>query len=137
MTNIVGPALSWRLVHDGASIVSISQSAGYTESVNPIFEADTEAACYAEAARLGIYAPVVPEMISMRQARLALLGAGLLANVDAAMAAMTGEAGEAARIEWGYSTTVERHQSLVLAMSAALGLTDAQVDALFVLAATL
>lgn len=73
----------------------------------------------------------------MRQARLALLGAGKLATVNTAVANMPGAAGEAARIEWEYSGEVHRDKALVQALSPVLGLTDAQLDALFVAAAAL
>ena len=75
----------------------------------------------------------VPKSVSMRQARLALLGAGLLDTVETAIAG----AGPAAVIEWEYAQEVQRSSGLVPAMATALGLTDAQIDALFVTAATL
>lgn len=85
--------------------------------------------------------PVVPEgpptVVTMRQARLALLQVGLLTQVNTAVAAMPGAQGDAARIEWEFSSTVERNRPLVQALGAALGLTDAQLDDLFRLAATL
>ena len=79
----------------------------------------------------------VPEVVTMRQARLALLGVGMLAQVNAAVASMPGAEGDAARIEWEFSSTVERHRPLVLSLTAALGLTDAQLDDLFRQAAAL
>lgn len=78
-----------------------------------------------------------PTKVTMRQARLALLGAGLLPQVDAAVAAITGAAGEAARIEWEYALTVERDSPLVASLTAALGLTGTQLDELFTQAAAL
>lgn len=81
--------------------------------------------------------PVVPEQVTMRQARLALLGAGLLANVDTTIDSLPSPTKEAARIEWDYSSTVERHRGLVQSLGAAMGLTDAQLDTLFIQAATL
>ena len=79
------------------------------------------------------YAASVPQVVTMRQSRLALLAAGLLDLVETAIAA----AGPAAKIEWDYATEVQRASGLVPAMATALGLTDAQIDALFVSAATL
>lgn len=76
----------------------------------------------------------IPSEVTMRQARLALLQSGLLAQVDAAVASMPGED---ARIEWEFSTKVERNRPLVQSLTAALGLTEAQLDDLFALAATL
>ncbi len=81
--------------------------------------------------------PDVPVAVTMRQARLALLQAGMLATVNGAIAAMPGAAGDAARIEWEFSSEVQRHKPLVLALAPLLGLDDAQLDALFVQAASL
>lgn len=81
--------------------------------------------------------PVVPHAVSMRQARLALLGAGLLTAVNEALAVMPGIEGEAARIEWEYATEVMRDSALVTGLSYALGLTEAQLDALFIAGAAL
>ena len=78
-----------------------------------------------------------PKVISMRQARLALLHAGLLAGAVAAIAAMPDVAGDAARIEWEYAQEVRRDSPLLPGMMASLGLTDAQVDDLFMTAAAL
>lgn len=73
----------------------------------------------------------VPEVVTMRQARLALLGAGLLAQVNTAVANMPGAEGDAARIEWEYAQEVRRDSPLVTALSAAFGWTSAQLDDLF------
>jgi len=81
--------------------------------------------------------PVVPEQVTMRQARLALLGSGILTNVDIAINALPSPSKEAARIEWDYSSTVERHRGLVQSLGAAMGLTEAQLDNLFITAAAL
>jgi len=75
--------------------------------------------------------PFKPTVVSMRQARLALLGAGLLGVVSDTIASMPGVQGEAARIEWEYATEVLRDSPLVLGMP---GLTAEQLDALFVAA---
>ena len=81
--------------------------------------------------------PSIPQSVTMRQARLALLGAGKLAGVTAAINALPSPQKEAAQIEWEYSQTVERQRGFVLLLGAALGLTDAQLDGLFVTAAGL
>jgi hypothetical protein len=73
----------------------------------------------------------VPAAVTMRQARLALLNDGILPQVNAAIAAMPGTDGDAARIEWEFSGAVERNRPLVKSMGVALGLTDAQLDDLF------
>jgi hypothetical protein len=81
--------------------------------------------------------PVVVTSVSMRQARLALLGAGMLDAANLAIAGMTGIEGEAARIEWEYAQDVERSSPLVMGMTSALGLTEEQLDQLFILASGL
>lgn len=75
--------------------------------------------------------PTIPTVVTMRQARLALHGAGLLGLVDAAVEAIPGPAGEAARIEWEYALSVERGSTLVASMAAAIPLTEGELDALF------
>lgn len=84
-------------------------------------------------------APVaaVPEAVTMRQARLALLGAGRLEAVQAAIDALPEPKKAAAKISWEYSVQVQRHNGLVPQMAAALGLSEAQIDALFIAAAAL
>jgi hypothetical protein len=79
----------------------------------------------------------VPKSVSMRQARLALLGAGALSGVDAFINSLPSPQKEAARIEWEYAATVERGSALVTALSTALSLDAAALDALFIGAAAL
>jgi hypothetical protein len=77
--------------------------------------------------------PQVPVSVWMRQARLALLSIGKLEDVEAAIA----QAGAAAQIEWEYAHEVRRDAGLVIGIGAALGLTEAEIDALFIHASTL
>ena len=82
--------------------------------------------------------PAVPQQVTMRQARLALLGAGLLDDVDAAIAAIPDPVQrKAAQIEWEYASTVERQSPFVQQLAAGLGLSAEQMDDLFVQAAAL
>jgi hypothetical protein len=76
-------------------------------------------------------------VVTPRQARLALLGAGQLANIDAAIAALEEPVKSAVLIEWEYATKIERVSPWVQSMTTALGMTDAEVDTLFEAAATL
>ena len=75
----------------------------------------------------------VPQVITIRQARLALLAAGLLDNVDAAVAA----GDRTVQIEWEYVTELRRDWPTLVGLASALGLTDLQVDDLFVIASGL
>lgn len=82
--------------------------------------------------------PTAPRVVTMRQARLALLDAGLLDDVDAAITAIA-EPGQrrAAQIEWDYSSEVHRDKQLVAMLAPALNLTDDQLDELFITASEL
>lgn len=80
---------------------------------------------------------VIPKYVTMRQARLALLNAGLLKTIDDAVANMPGVEGDAARIEWEFSNAVERDKEFVKSIASGLRLTDDQVDQLFIAAALL
>ena len=80
---------------------------------------------------------VVPGIVTMRQARLALLEAGQLAAVEAAINALPEPQRSAARIEWDYSSEVHRGRAFVQTLGAALGLDSDALDALFTQAATL
>lgn len=80
---------------------------------------------------------VVPREVTMRQARQALILAGLDESVESAVDAIPGVAGKLARAEWDKSQTVQRNRPLVNQLGAALGLTPQQIDALFITAATL
>ena len=79
----------------------------------------------------------IPTEVTMRQARLALLAAGKLAGVEAAIASMPEPQRTAASIEWEYSNALQRSNPFVAQLGAALGLDDAEIDALFVEAAKL
>jgi hypothetical protein len=80
---------------------------------------------------------VISSSVTMRQARLALLQYGLLDQVNAAIAAMTGTEGEAARIAWEFSSMVERDQPLVQSLALVLGMTALELAELFAVAETL
>jgi hypothetical protein len=80
----------------------------------------------------------VPDSITMRQCRLQLLTIGMLDSVDAAINAIPVEGQRrAASIEWEYAHQVWRSSAWVTNLGAALGLTEAQLDDLFIQAATL
>lgn len=82
-------------------------------------------------------AVAVPEEITMRQARLALLGASLLEAAEGLIRTMDGAAGEVARIEWSYAQSVRRDWELVDYLGKELGLSQVEVDNLFIQAAGL
>ena len=119
-------AAVWRAVEDN----SVIERFGFTR-------ADFHGAVAPE---LPAYAPPpsdVPQSVTMRQARLALLAANMLTAVNTAIANMPGSEGEAARIEWEYAHEVRRDSPLVQSLIPALGMNDASLDALFTAAAAL
>lgn len=79
----------------------------------------------------------VPAQVTRRQGRLALLQVGKLAQVEAALAAITDPTEKmAAQIEYE-ADTWERENAFLQDMWAQLGGTESQLDELFALAVTL
>lgn len=76
---------------------------------------------------------VVPQEVTMRQACLALENAGLLDDVEAIVATLP----RAYQIEWQRASVVLRDNALVEMVRQQNSMTEAQIDDLFVLAATL
>ncbi len=84
--------------------------------------------------------PVVPDTAPMAAARKALRAAGIKdAQVKGIIngSAMTAEQKEDALIDWEYQPVIRRHSPLVAAFGPALGLTEAQIDILFITAAAI
>lgn len=81
---------------------------------------------------------LVPASVTRRQARQALLLAGLLDNVQPAIDSIPDPVHRGmAQIEWDDSQAFERDRPLLIQIGMALGLDDAGLDALFIHAATL
>lgn len=84
-------------------------------------------------------ASLVPGEVTMRQAQLAMLaftfadGSILLDKVNTLIAQQS----RASQVTWNASSTVQRGNPLIAALQPALGLTDAQIDQLFITAAGL
>lgn len=79
-----------------------------------------------------LYAESVPQEITMRQAVLALREAGYLAAVETWVSSLDGEL----EIYWKRSQTVRRDHAFVESARVELGLTQQEMDQLFILAAT-
>lgn len=73
----------------------------------------------------------VPKEVTMRQARLALHESGLL---DAVVDAITNSSDEVLKIEWEYARDVSRDWERLVLLATSLGLTDEELDNLFILA---
>jgi len=79
----------------------------------------------------------IPQEVTMRQARLVLHKYNYLNSVQPAIDALTDPPRTAAQIEWDYSNSVRRVSGFTSMIGAAIGLTDSQIDDLFIEAATL
>ncbi len=87
----------------------------------------------AEAARV-----VVPQSVTRRQAKQALLLAGLLNSVQATINAIPDATQRGlVQIEWDDSQEFIRTRPVLIALASALGLNSSQLDALFIQAAGL
>jgi nucleotide-binding universal stress UspA family protein len=78
---------------------------------------------------------VVPATITPLQIRLVLSAQGLRDDAEAIVAAT--ETPQSIKDSWEYATIVERNNADLLAMAAILGLTDDQIDDLFIQAVSL
>lgn len=85
----------------------------------------------------------IPSYVTMRQGRLAMLNTpysdgNLLDVIESMLDSIVDPAQKlAARIDWEYAQEIRRDFPLVQQLTAQLGLTERQIDDLFVLAATL
>lgn len=75
---------------------------------------------------------IIPNEITMRQARLILLENNLLSSVSQAITSLPEPNKTKAQIEWEYSNTLQRNNYFVSVLSSALGLSDTAVDNLFI-----
>jgi hypothetical protein len=115
---------------DGAWIPAVTVNVDYREYLAWLERGNTPAPYVAP--------PPAPITIcTMRQARLALLQAGKLAQVDTIINALPEPQRSAAKIEWEYSNDVLRNGALVSSLGPALGLSVADIDALFLTASQL
>ena len=80
---------------------------------------------------------VVPDRVTMRQARLALLAAGKYSNITGIINTLPVNQREAAAIEWEYALFISRKSALVSLLGTSLGFNSSQLDALFIAAASI
>jgi hypothetical protein len=80
---------------------------------------------------------VVPQTVTMAQARLALIAAGLFSTIDAGLKALPEPQRTTALTAWEYAPTVSRNGALVTTLAGQFGLTEAQLDDLFTAAAAI
>jgi hypothetical protein len=91
-----------------------------------------------EAMRADEMAARVPRVVTRRQAKAALLLAGLLDSVQPAIDAIPDVTQRALmQLEWNEAMEFERTRPSLIQLAAALGLGDAELDQLFIAAAKL
>lgn len=80
----------------------------------------------------------VPQNIRSRQLRLALVYSEFsLDNISQAIEQLEEPQKSVAKIEWEYATSFDRDNQLLISLGYMLGLTEEQIDNLFILADTL
>lgn len=83
-------------------------------------------------------APAIPQSVTRRQAKQALSISGFLDQVQPAIDAIADPLQRSLmQIEWDDSQEFLRDRPQLIQLATALGLTDEQIDELFILAATL
>lgn len=79
-----------------------------------------------------------PQSVTPRQAKLALLSAGLLDDVESAISAIPDPATKrVAQIEWEYAQEIKRDWPLLVQLATSMGMTTTDLDELFTQAALL
>ena len=133
----------WQTIDD----VSVDILAGYPDGTVEVQLRPSTEHDYVDGAWIHVPPPVpTPEelrermpILTARQLRLGLVADGRFpAQVDAAIDAMPeGADKEAARIEWEYAASFRRNYPLVATVGTALGLSDSQIDIMWLAAANL
>lgn len=111
-------------IHDGTEILHVDMELKVVE-VSKGIRAKTEAELIADRKAK------VPKEVTMRQARLALYDSGIL---DTVVNAISSSSDEVLKIEWEYARDVSRDWERLILLATSLGLTDEQLDNLFILA---
>lgn len=115
----------------GVAVGRVSDKATWrVDFMESATDADRTAA-NAIVAAFDINAPTVPPSVKMWQAKAALAAVGKLDPADAVIA---GANNQALSIAWKYATDVSRDSQGMNAVATALGMSSADVDALFIAA---
>lgn len=82
--------------------------------------------------------PSIPRVVSPRQMSIALIMSGIsLETIETTIDALPEPDKSITRVTWEYSVEFQRDNPVLNAMAPAIGLTQEQIDQLFVLASTL
>jgi hypothetical protein len=82
--------------------------------------------------------PSVPPSVSPRQMRIALITSGVsLQDIEDTLDSLPEPHRSIAKVTWEYSVEFQRNNPILISLAPMLGLTEQQVDDLFILASTL
>lgn len=130
----------YQLIHNSTSVKHLPSGTVFpmpaVESYGFEYQAWLDAGNVPEPAEIPVV-DNVPSEVTMRQARLALHAAGKLTAVEAAINALPDPPKTAARIEWDFSNTVQRQNGFVSQIAPLIGMSESEIDSLFITAATL
>lgn len=126
-------------------LIATTTPAGWmasTEVAPPMFDPATQSCLFQGGAWVVADvvppAPAVPQAVSRRQAKQALLLAGVLAQVQPAIDAIADPVSRAmVQIEWDDSQVFERNRPALIGLAMALGMSQEQLDQLFITASGL
>lgn len=127
MYKVINDSCVMRL-SDSVFIPKDEGNSDYRRYVDWVDDGNTPEPCMPPAVR-------IPTLVSRFQARAALAAAGYFEAIDKFMAALPRT--DIRRLAWEDATDFDRTSTTLAAMQQMLGLSDAQVDALFVAAAAI
>ncbi|OZI61545.1 hypothetical protein [Bordetella genomosp. 11] len=133
MNKMLGPTFASELAEAGLSAVPFSWNEEYALTFNPGVSDADKAAVQAVIDSHDPTKQLVPQTVTRYQARVALANAGLLDQVNTYFVALPNS--DLGKMAWQEAPTVERDSAALIAAGNALGLTDAQIDQLFIAAA--
>jgi hypothetical protein len=117
---------------DGVSVANPTDKSTWRIDYDPSATAAQQQAAQAALKAFDPNAPVVPQSITQLQMRRALRAANLFDQVQAAINAASPDTQDA----WNYASPIDRNDPILIALAVQLGLSTAQVDQLFIQAAT-
>ena len=126
---VVNPPIDSNTQYIGSTLIWVEDESHYTYNVIDLTSEEIEA----------INKGKIPKSVKNMKLRLALIQSGIsISSIDAAIQAIEDTTvRESIQTMWEYAEYYERENTQLIAMAASLGITDEQLDQLFILAETL